>query len=190
MRGSQRFSPACWVCTLTGERFGYSERNATRSRLAAAGVVFQNPEDQLFLASILDDVALPLRNRGVAREAAERRARKALDAVGLLRLGDRPGHRLSWGERKRAAMAAALALDPLLLILDEPTSELDGRSVRELAAVLNSLRIAKLFASHHLEFVRQTASRCVVLVEGRIQAAGPVPEILGDRELLAAAGLV
>ena len=162
----------------------------SRKALADVGMVFQNPEDQLFLPSILEDVVLPLRNRGVSREQAERRGREALASTGMLVCAEIPAHRLSWGQRKRAAIASALAMGPRLLILDEPTSELDGRSVRELAGVLNALAVTKLMASHHLEFVRQTANRCLLLMEGQLAVHGDVRDMLANTELLRAAGLM
>lgn len=153
------------------------------------GAVFQNPEDQLFMPSILEDAALPLENRGLARQQALQRAREALAAVGLDHAADRPGHALSAGERKRGALACAIALQPGLLLLDEPTSELDPRSARVLAAHLNGLRCAKLIASHDLAFLRQTATRLLILDEARIAADGPTEALLGDESLLLRHGL-
>jgi cobalt/nickel transport system ATP-binding protein len=161
-------------------------RVEVRGRFAA---VFQNPEDQLFMPSVLDDVALPLENRGTGREEARRRALEALRAVALEHAAGRPAHELSLGERKRAALACALALEPDLLLLDEPTSELDPRSSRLLAGHLNRLSCAKLISSHHLEFLAETTSRLLILDEGRIEADGPTRELLRDTELLARHGL-
>lgn len=153
------------------------------------GAVFQNPEDQLFMPSILEDAALPLENRGAAREEARRRALEALAAVGLEHAAHRPGHALSAGERKRAALACALALSPGLLLLDEPTSELDPRASRLLAAHLNRLGCAKLIASHDLAFLRRTTSRLLILDESRIAADGPTEALLADEPLLLRHGL-
>jgi energy-coupling factor transporter ATP-binding protein EcfA2 len=158
--------------------------------LARVGVVFQNPEDQLFLPSILDDVALPLINRGELRTAAHARARATLAAVGLAGCESRPAAALSLGQRKRAAIAAALIDAPALLLLDEPTAELDGRSVRQLKELLLGLDAAMLIASHDLSFLRDIASRAVVLGEGRILRDGPAGPVLGDSALLVEAGLI
>jgi len=153
------------------------------------GAVFQNPEDQLFLPTVLDDVALPLENRGAPRQEALQRARAALAGCGLEHVEDRAGHELSAGERKRAALAVALALEPDLLLLDEPTSELDPRAARLLAGHLNRQRCAKLIASHDLAFLRRTTARLLILDGGRIAAGGPTEALLGDEELLERHGL-
>lgn len=153
------------------------------------GAVFQNPEDQLFMPSILEDAALPLENRGITPNEAREKALEALAAVGLEHAASRPGHALSAGERKRAALACALALSPGLLLLDEPTSELDPRAARLLAANLNRLSCAKLIASHDLSFLRQTTTRLLILDESRIAADGPSQALLQDEELLLRHGL-
>jgi len=153
------------------------------------GAVFQNPEDQLFMPSILLDVMLPLENRGLPRAEARERALAALAAAGLERAAERPAHELSLGEQKRAALAAALALQPDVLLLDEPTSELDPRSCRLLAGHLNRLACAKLISSHHLEFLAGTTARLLILDEGRLVAAGPTRDLLADEDLLLRHGL-
>jgi cobalt/nickel transport system ATP-binding protein len=162
----------------------------TRAALARVGVVFQNPEDQLFMPSLADDLALPLLNSGVPAEAARKRALEVLREVGLEEYAAEPAAHLSLGQRKRAAIALALAGAPSLLVLDEPTAELDGRSVRHLAALLRRLPGAQLIASHHLAFLGEVAGRLVVLGEGSVLADGPAPAILADSVLLERAGLV
>ncbi len=153
------------------------------------GVVFQNPEDQLFMPTILEDVALPLYNRGLPREAAWARAREALAGVGLEAEADRPARRLSLGQRKRAAIAAALAMRPELLLMDEPTAELDGRSVRQLADLMETLQLTLVVTGHDVEFLRRAARRAVVLEAGAVIADGPAGELLCDAGLLERAGL-
>ncbi len=160
-----------------------------RSTYAKLGAVFQNPEEQLFMPTIADDLALGLRNRGDTAEAARRKAMQALEAVGLERCAGLPASSLSLGERKRASLALAICGSPELLLLDEPTAELDPRSVRQLANLLAGLRMAKLVASHHLDFLRRVATRLVVLNEGAIAADGPIEEVLADEALLDRVGL-
>jgi energy-coupling factor transporter ATP-binding protein EcfA2 len=166
--------------------FGLPPRQA-RSRV---GVVFQNPEDQLFMPTILEDAALPLINRGIGREPARERARQALAAVGLESEAERPARRLSLGQRKRAAIAAALACDPELLVLDEPTAELDGRAVRLLAAVLERLPVTMLIASHDLAFLRRLATRALILRDGSVLAEGDPERLFSNEALLEEAGLI
>ncbi len=140
---------------------------STKGRL---GVVFQNPEDQLFMPSILEDLILPLINRGILEEEAANKARGLLDKVGLLDLANRPASKLSFGQRKRAAIAAALISNPEILLLDEPTAELDGRSVRELRALLASLRCTLVLVTHDLGFARDLTDRALLLFSGRLLA--------------------
>lgn len=164
-------------------------RKPGRGTYAKLGVVFQNPEDQLFMPSILDDLALGLRNRGEAAEHARRKALDALDAAGLGHCAGLPASSLSLGERKRASIALAMSGAPELLLLDEPTAELDPRAVRQLGDLLAGLRVAKLVASHHLEFLRRVATRLIVLDAGAIAADGPIDEVLADAALLGRVGL-
>jgi cobalt/nickel transport system ATP-binding protein len=167
--------------------FGAPATAAARRRV---GVVFQNPEDHLFMPAVLEDVALALINRGVPGASARQQAAAALERVGLAAAAERPASQLSLGERKRAAIAAALVGSPDLLLLDEPTAELDGRSVRELTGVLRRLPAARLIASHHLEFLGSVCTRILVLCEARVTAEGATAEILSDAALLERAGLV
>ncbi len=167
--------------------FGGAPRGDALGRL---GLVFQSPEDQLFMPTIAQDLALPLLNAGVPREAAQQRAAEALRDFGLEKCAGRPAARLSLGQRKRAALALALVRRPELLLLDEPTAELDGRSARELSAALRRLPVAKLIASHDIGFLREVTARALVLSEGRILAEGASGTILDDRALLGRVGLL
>jgi len=157
--------------------FGQSPVSA-KGRL---GLVFQNPEDQLFMPSIQEDLILPLVNRGASEEDAADKALSLLDRVGLLELANRPASKLSFGQRKRAAIAAALISNPEILLLDEPTAELDGRSVRELRALLASLRCTLVLVTHDLAFARDLTDRALLLSSGRLltdSATEPIPDNL------------
>jgi cobalt/nickel transport system ATP-binding protein len=167
----------------------FGERPSRRN-LSRVGVVFQNPEDMLFMPTLLDDVALPLINRGDATESAIARAQEVLGQMGLQNLVKRPAAQTSLGERKRASIAAALAGCPDILMLDEPTAELDGRSVRQLKETLTRLKVAQLITSHNLGFLQDLTSRTLVLSEGAIIAEGPSNEILSDTSLIERAGLI
>jgi len=113
-----------------------------------------------------------------------------LDKLGLGDLAGRPATKLSIGERKRASIAAALSTSPELLLLDEPTAELDRRSARQLADLLAQLAVTTIVTSHHLDFLRTKTSRTLVLSKGRILANGATPDILGNQSLLQAANLI
>jgi cobalt/nickel transport system ATP-binding protein len=161
----------------------------SRSSLARIGVVFQNPEDMLFMPRLVDDVALPLVNGGLDREAAFERAQSVLDSAGLGPYAGEPARHLSLGQRKRAAIAAALVRGPELLMLDEPTAELDPRAARLLAESLDTMCPSRIIASHDLGFLRRTTRRLLVLRRGSVLADGPTAGLLDDHRLLEAAEL-
>ncbi|MEB2364404.1 MAG: ABC transporter ATP-binding protein [Bryobacterales bacterium] len=167
--------------------FGARPSKATMRRI---GMVFQNPEDQLFMPTLLQDLALPLVNQGAKPEDAQAAARDWLQQFGLGGRIANPASHLSLGQRKRAAVALAMIRKPEFLILDEPTAELDGRAARQLARLLNDLTVAKLIASHHLDFLRATTSRLILLNNGEVRAEGTTDSILGDSALLEESGLI
>lgn len=153
------------------------------------GLVFADSDDQLIHWTVYDDVAFGPLNLGLAEEEVRARVEKALRAVALEHLRDRVPFHLSSGEKKRVALAGALAMEPEILLLDEPTIHLDPRGRRELIGVLNRLPITKLVASHDLEFDLEVCQRVLVLDRGRIVADGPIREILADAHLMQAHGL-
>jgi cobalt/nickel transport system ATP-binding protein len=167
--------------------FGGQPARACRQRI---GMVFQNPEDQLFMPTLAQDLALPLVNHGLCPQEAQAAARDWLGRFGLGRYCDLPATHLSLGQRKRAAVALAMVRKPEFLILDEPTAELDGRAVRQLSNTLNQLAVTKLIASHHLDFLRSTTSRVILLCEGEIRSDGPTADILNNSALMEESGLV
>ncbi len=173
--------------TGTVRLFGAAPGKAAHRRI---GMVFQNPEDQLFMPTLADDLALPLVNQGTEPETARAAAGQWLERMGLAAFAGVPAGRMSLGQRKRAALALAMVRNPEFLLLDEPTAELDGRAVRRLSATLNELPVAKLIASHHLEFLRATTSRILLLREGELLADGSTVEVLNDPRLLDHAGLI
>jgi len=153
------------------------------------GVVFQDPEDQLFLTSVAQDVAFGPGNAGLQKDEIADRVREALAAVGMEGSGHRAAHHLSFGQKKRVAVATVLAMRPELLVLDEPLSNLDPRAHRHLADILLALPATKIIATHDLPAAHELCDRVVILDEGRIVADGPAHSVLGDRALLAAHGL-
>jgi cobalt/nickel transport system ATP-binding protein len=150
------------------------------------GLVFQDPDDQLFMPTVRDDVAFGPANLGIRGAELDRRVRDALDRVGMLEVIDRPPHHLSFGQRRRVAVATVLAMGPEILVLDEPSSNLDPASRRELATILRSLEVTLLMVTHDLPYALELCERSVILSGGVIVADGPTREILADAELLAA----
>lgn len=147
------------------------------------GLVFQDPDDQLFMPTVRQDVAFgPINYR---LEDVDGRVERALTDVGMQQAIDRAPHHLSFGQRRRVAIATVLSMDPQILVLDEPSSNLDPASRRELAEVLGRLDVTMLMVTHDLLFARQMCPRSVVLAEGRIRYDGPTETLLNDPELLA-----
>ncbi len=153
------------------------------------GIVFQVTDDQLFSPTVFDDVAFAPLNFGQPRDEIERRVATALAAVGLSGYEERTPQHLSAGEKRRVALATVLSYDPEILILDEPTSDLDPRGRRELVELLNSMPQTKLIASHDLEFVLGACDEILLLDGGKSCAQGSVEEILSNGPLLAEHGL-
>lgn len=150
------------------------------------GVVFQDPDDQLFLPTVERDVAFGPANLDLAEDEVERRVARALDRVGMGHVRDRHPSHLSFGQKRRVAIAGVLATDPQVLVLDEPSSNLDPQARRELAEVVEGLDQAVLMVTHDLPYAAQLCTRSLVLDAGRIVADGPTRDILADEPLLAA----
>jgi cobalt/nickel transport system ATP-binding protein len=148
------------------------------------GIVFQDPDDQLFMPTVRDDVAFGPANLGVRGPALDRRVTEALDRVGMADFVDRPPHHLSFGQRRRVAVATVLAMEPEILVLDEPSSNLDPASRRELAQILRSLDVTVLMVTHDLPYAFELCPRAVVLSDGVIAADGPTYDVLTDEELM------
>jgi energy-coupling factor transporter ATP-binding protein EcfA2 len=153
------------------------------------GLVFQDPDDQLFCNTVIEDVAFGPLNQGKTAAEARRIALDCLTRVELEATTERPPHHLSFGERKRACLAGVLACQPSVLVLDEPTANLDPRSRRRFIQLIAGLACTKLIATHDLEMVLELCPRSVLLDAGRVVADGPSREILGDVRLMEAHGL-
>lgn len=152
------------------------------------GIVFQNTDDQLFSPTVFEDVAFGPLNLGLTGEEVTQRVRDSLAAVNLHGFEERNPHRLSGGEKRRAAIATVLAMHPSVLLFDEPTQDLDPRSRRELIATITALSGTKLVATHDLDFVLEVCERVVMLENGRLFADGKVKTILADATLLGTHG--
>ncbi|PRY33314.1 energy-coupling factor ABC transporter ATP-binding protein [Pseudosporangium ferrugineum] len=161
-----------------------------RSRLAEirrrVGIVFQDPDDQLFMPTVAEDVAFGPANLGLRGAELAERVDEALAAVGMAEHRDQVPHHLSFGQRRRVAVATVLAMRPQLLVLDEPSSNLDPASRRELAEILEGLPVTVLMVTHDLPYAMQLCARSVILDGGRIAADGPTTDILADEDLLRA----
>jgi energy-coupling factor transporter ATP-binding protein EcfA2 len=153
------------------------------------GLVFQDPDDQLFCPTVMEDVLFGPLHLGLPPDAAKRRAEDALRSVGLTGLEDRSPHQLSVGQQKRAALAGVLACGPKLLVMDEPTSHLDPRGRREWMELVISLAGPKIIATHDLELAVDMATRVIVLDAGRLCADGSPRQILADAPLMDRHGL-
>jgi cobalt/nickel transport system ATP-binding protein len=150
------------------------------------GIVFQDPDDQLFMPTVHDDVAFGPANFGVKGAELEQRVHDALAAVGMEAFAKRAPHHLSFGQRRRVAVATVLAMRPDILVLDEPSSNLDPMARRELAEIIEALGVTTLIVTHDLPYALQLCPRALVMNEGRIVADGATASILSDSELMQA----
>ena len=150
------------------------------------GIVFQDPDDQLFMPTVREDVAFGPANLGIRGDELDARVLAALEAVGMEAFSDRAPHHLSFGQRRRVAVATVLAMEPEILVLDEPSSNLDPAGRRELADILRSLQITILMVTHDLPYALELCPRALVMNRGVIVGDGATVEILSDEELMRA----
>lgn len=155
----------------------------------SVGLVFQNPDDQLFMPTVAEDVAFGPRQAEWPAETVDAAVGAALDRVGMTRVKDRPPYRLSAGEKRAVAIASVLVMNPAILVMDEPSSHLDPRSRRRLIELLRSFDHARIIATHDLEMVVEVCSRVIVLDGGRVVADGPTHDVLNNEALMLAHGL-
>lgn len=173
--------PGAGTVTVSGLAVTKANLSEIRRRV---GVVFQDPDDQLFMGSVYDDVAFGPANLGLNGRDLSLRVEEALEAVGMSAYADRPPHHLSFGQRRRVAVATVLAMKPEILVLDEPSSNLDPASRRELAEILQSLPVTLLLVTHDLPYALELCERSLILSDGVIAADGPTGAILGDEVLM------
>jgi cobalt transport protein ATP-binding subunit len=165
------------------------DRSTVREIRARVGLVFQDPDDQLFSPTVFEDVAFGPLHMGMPEEEIHDRVERALAAVGMTGFERRTPHRMSLGQRKRVALATVLSMDPEVLVFDEPSAGLDPRGRREVIAILRALPQTVLASTHDMRLVAEVFPRVIVIDDGRIVADGPSEEILADEALLAAHGL-
>ncbi len=171
---------------VAGQLVDASDKANLRSIRSQVGIVFQDPDDQLFMPTVGEDVAFGPYNMGLRGDELEKVVVEALELVGMTEFKDRPPHHLSFGQRRRVAVATVLAMKPEILVLDEPSSNLDPASRRELADILRSLAITIVMVTHDLPYALELCERAVILSGGIIVADKKTREILGDKDLLSA----
>lgn len=175
--------------TIKINGFDLNKKNLGHIR-ALVGLVFQNPDDQLFSPHVYDDVAYGPHYQGLPHEEVEIRVKEALAAVGMSGYEQRTSYHLSGGEKKRIAIATVLSMRPDFLVFDEPSAGLDPRARRELIELLQTLPQAMLIATHDLDLVQQLCTRTVILNRGRVSADGPTSELMQNESLLFENGLM
>ncbi len=175
--------PSCTVLDLP-----VSQGNLPQIR-RSVGLLFQDPDDQLFCPTVYDDVAFGPQQFGLPEETVRKRVTSALERVDLAGFDERSPHHLSGGEKRRVCLAGVLACEPSVLVLDEPTSDLDPRGKRELTSLLAGLPATKIIATHDLELVVRLCPRTILLDNGRIVADGPTLPLLSDEPLMLRHGL-
>ncbi|MGB3297992.1 MAG: energy-coupling factor ABC transporter ATP-binding protein [Phormidesmis sp.] len=150
------------------------------------GLVFQNPDDQLFMPTVWEDVAFGPLNQGVEEPTLTKRVKQSMAAVGLNfdRYAERTASNLSGGEQKRVAIAGVLAMQPQVLVLDEPSAQLDPASRRQLIELLASLPLTQLIATHDLDMALDLCSSTIVLSQGKVVFSGPTEQVLSNPEFL------
>ncbi|MGW6456415.1 energy-coupling factor ABC transporter ATP-binding protein [Streptomyces sp. NPDC055078] len=173
------------VGTVSVAGLPVARRNLAEIR-RRVGIVFQDPDDQLFMPTVREDVAFGPAASGLRGPELAARVAAALGRVGMAEYADRPPHHLSFGQRRRVAVATVLAMEPEILVLDEPSSNLDPASRRELADILRSLDVTVLMVTHDLPYALELCPRAVILSEGVIAADGRTQELLCDGELMRA----
>lgn len=155
----------------------------------SVGMVFQDPDDQLFMHSVFDDVAFGPLNLGYPPDKVEDRVMQALDTVSASHLRNRPPHKLSAGEKRTVSIASVLSMSPDILVMDEPTSNLDPKARRRLIELLKTFKHTKIVATHDLDMVLDVCERTLIIHEGQIVADGRTHDILQDGALLSQYGL-
>ncbi len=166
------------------------EKGNLRSIRQKVGLVFQNPDDQLFCPTVFEDVAFGPQNLGLPAEEVQRRVEESLSAVGMLGAAKKSPFRLSFGEKKKVAIATVLALRPAVLVIDEPTANLDPRGRKGIIALLRKLGGTQVIATHDLSLAGELCGRTILLDGGEKVADGPSATILEDGALLEAHGLL
>ena len=170
--------------SVAGEVVDTKDKDLLRRIRGKVGVVFQDPDDQLFMPTDGEDIAFGPYNMGIRGAELDAVVDQALALVHMSEFKDRPPHHLSFGQRRRVAVATVLAMKPEILVLDEPSSNLDPASRRELADILRSLEITILMVTHDIPYAYELCERSIILSGGIVVADGDTKTILSDSKLL------
>jgi cobalt/nickel transport system ATP-binding protein len=170
--------------SVAGEVIDTKDKELLRRIRGKVGIVFQDPDDQLFMPTVGEDIAFGPYNMGIRGAELDAVVDQALALVHMSEFKDRPPHHLSFGQRRRVAVATVLAMKPEILVLDEPSSNLDPASRRELADILRSLKITTLMVTHDIPYAYELCERSIVLSGGIVVADGDTKTILSDSKLL------
>ena len=169
---------------VAGELVDSKSAESIKSIRHKVGIVFQDPDDQLFMPTVGQDVAFGPYNAGLRGTELEKAVREALELVGMSEFIDRPPHHLSFGQRRRVAVATVLAMKPEILVMDEPSSNLDPAARRELAEIITSLDVTLLMVTHDLPFAYEICQRAVILSAGVVAADDEISSVLANKQLL------
>lgn len=172
------------IVKVAGKLIDTADKESLKEIRAQVGIVFQDPDDQLFMPTVREDVAFGPYNMGYRGDELQEIVINALEQVGMKEYADRAPHHLSFGQRRRVAVAGVLAMKPEILVLDEPSSNLDPASRRELASILKSLDVTVLMVTHDLPYALELCPRSVVLSGGVIVEDAPTRQLLADSTLL------
>lgn len=153
------------------------------------GLVFQDPDNQLFMPTVFEDVAFGPLNMELPKDEIERAVDTALTEVDMSSSAKRSSHHLSFGEKKRISIATVLSMDPDILVLDEPSSNIDPKHRRELITLLNGLQHTKIIATHDLELVNKCCTRVAIFHDGKIPVVDTVANVLENEKMLDEYGL-
>jgi cobalt/nickel transport system ATP-binding protein len=171
---------------VAGELVDSKNAESIKSVRHKVGIVFQDPDDQLFMPTVGQDVAFGPYNAGLRGIELDKAVKEALELVGMSEFIDRPPHHLSFGQRRRVAVATVLAMKPEILVMDEPSSNLDPAARRELAEIITSLDVTLLMVTHDLPFAHELCQRAVILSAGVVAADDEISRVLSDKQLLTA----
>ncbi|MDD3408726.1 ATP-binding cassette domain-containing protein [Methanobrevibacter acididurans] len=183
--------PTSGIVKINGEEMKYDKKSLLKIR-QKVGVVFQNPDDQLFAPTVQEDVAFGPMNLGLDLNEVDKRVEKSLKMVGMEGFEEKPPHHLSGGQQKRVSIAGIIAMDPELMIIDEPTAGLDPQGVDQVLTILNHLNekgMTLLVSSHNVELITEFANKIFIVHDGEIINEGSTNDVFSNHEILKKAHL-